>query len=372
MAKAATLKASRPSVKALDIKEGDVKKALAAAEGKSSNDIKMLPIDQIKVLPGLQPRLADEIGYEEGIEAIVNSIMKFGFMKDKPLAIFASVDEDMADVFYVLDGHGRLEATRRANEKEAGIDALPCVVVEVGDDGPWFETGMAIRNLTARELSPLSQAVHVRRLLDAKVTHQEIADRLGYSRRYIYDLEFLSRAPRVVLDAVKKGDISARKATAVLKKHEENKGAAAEEVQAIAVRKADKEAAKEQRATDKANGIAPEPKAKRMRRSFEIAGETGDEVPREEVERFTLFFGDDVVDWWKPARSKKKALLTRGVKFRMSISYEADAETEPQTVEEEDDGGLPEAAPAPRKARGKRAVAATAPDVDLSDIADRA
>lgn len=369
MAKSTPLKVVRPSVKAIEFKPGNSKNAIAAADGKRTMDLQMIPIDQIKVMPGLQPRLMDEIGYEEGIEALVNSIMQFGFMKGKPLEVFASVDEDFANVIYVWDGHGRLEATKRANLKEKGIEALPCVFMEPTGDA-MSEASMMIRNTTQRELTPLAQAVHVRRMLDAKKTHAEIAEILGITRRYVYEHDALSRAPRQVLDLIKSGDLSARKAMALIKKNEDDREALIAAAADVAEKKAAKVLAKENAAVAKANGEAAPVKAKMLRRSFEIKGEDGDEITREEAERFSVFLGEEYTDWWKPARSKKKALLTRRVAFRMSVAYEA-SETEPEDVADADDGGLPpvEEEAAPRK-RGRKA-AAEAVD-DLSDIADRA
>lgn len=370
MAKAATVRPSRPSTKALALTAGDVEKAITRAEGSDTDDIKMIPIDQIRIMPGLQPRLADELGYAEGIEEIVASIVKQGFLRDKPLSVFASVDEDMNDVIYVLDGHGRLEAARIAVTREVEIESLPCVFVAM-EDGPWFDAGAAMRNMTQRTLSPLSQAVHVRRLIDAKKTHQEAADMLSITRRYAYDLDLLSRAPKAVIDAVKNGDLSAKKAVALVKKHEGDRDAAAAAAQEIAEQKANRVLAREQAAADKANGVAPAPKPKRMRRTFEVTGDAGDQIPREEAERFSAFLGEEVADWWVPARAKSKAKITRYVKFRMSIVYDA-PETEPANDAEADDGGLPDApapAPAPGKGRG-RARKADAPDI--TGIADPA
>lgn len=375
MAKAATPpKKSNPSLKVVEIVTGDRKAAVEFAGGKNSSDIKMIPIDKIKVLPGLQARLEDEKGYDEGIEAIVQSIKDFGFFQDQPLTVFTSVDDDMNPVTYVSDGHGRLEAARRAVAREIEIDALPCVYVDV-QDSPWFDAALSRRNTTQRTLTPMSLAVHVLRAVSAGKTMDEAAAMLDITKRHAYNLHLLAKSPKPIREAVKSGEIAAHRAVAILRKHKDETEAAVAEVGAMVATKLQKTLAKTEAAK---TGVKPPVRAKKVRWSDSLELVAGSEVEREKLDPYANFFTDD--EWAvvvSDARSKKRYKVNKNLTIKISIVRDAD-ETETEVPAEEEDDGLGTAASEPVKKdrKGKKKSAEADPDEadapDISGIADRA
>lgn len=373
-----TTKKSVPSLKVLEIRTGDRKAAVEFAEGKNSGDVKMIPIDKIKILPGLQSRLEDEAGYEEGIEALVNSIKTYGFMQDKPLTVFTSLDGEMNPVIYVGDGHGRLEAAKRAIKREVEIDSLPCIFVDI-EDSPWFDAALSARNNTQRVLTPMSLAVHVLRAVSAGKTMEEAAAMLDITKRHAYNLHLLAKSPRPVRDAVKSGEIAAHRAVSILRKHKEETDAAVAEIGAMVAQKRAKTLAKVEA---EKTGVKPPVRAKKVKWSDTLELIAGTEVEREKLDPYNGFFTDEEWDVIvADARSKKRYKINKNVVIKISITRDAD-ETDTEVPAEEEDDGLGSATvePAAKKGRkGGRKKAADAvadPDEadapDISGIADRA
>jgi ParB family chromosome partitioning protein len=207
---------------------GDAVTALKDAGAKRAN-VFDLDIEQIAVLPDFNPRVSGVKDYEAHIDALADSILANGFMPGKPLTVYPAEEkiegeDDPVTVFYIVDGHSRFEAVKRANAKGAGIETLP-VSIFPKSDSPSVLADLAIatvlNNNSTRPLSPIELAIVVKRLTGYNVEKAEIARRLGITARYVDDLLLLHGAPASMQEAVRSGKVSATLAIAEIRQHGE-------------------------------------------------------------------------------------------------------------------------------------------------------
>lgn len=244
------------------ITRGDARAALREALAKPSNTAFDLDIEEIAVLPDFNPRITGTRDYDAGIAELTSSILTNGFMPGKPLTVFpaAETQEDGSTitVFYIVDGHRRFEAVKKANENGAGIATLPVSVVPKSDaDDPRADLTVmtVLSNNTTRPLSPVELGIVVNRLLGFGVSKADVARRLNITPRYVDDLLLLHGAPAAVQEVVRSGKMSGSVAIAAIRQH----GEKAPEVIAQTVEAAT--AAGKTRATMKAlPKAAPKPK----------------------------------------------------------------------------------------------------------------
>ena len=85
---------------------GNLKAAMSTA-GAKSRDLWYVPVDQLKVMPGFNPRIKDD-KYTQRVRKIADSIKLNGYYPDKPLAVIAS------DEIYVVEGGTRFDAVHLA------------------------------------------------------------------------------------------------------------------------------------------------------------------------------------------------------------------------------------------------------------------
>jgi ParB family chromosome partitioning protein len=209
---------------------GDAVGALKDAGAKRSNTFD-LDIEQIAILPDFNPRVSGTKDHEAHINALADSILANGFLPNKPLSVFPAEEtvegsDEKVTVFYIIDGHSRFEAVRRANEKGAGIETLPVSILPKSDlDNTALLADLAIltvlNNNSTRPLTPVELAIVVKRLVGYETPKADIAKRLGITARYVDDLLVLHEAPPAVQEAVRAGEVSATLAISELRQHGE-------------------------------------------------------------------------------------------------------------------------------------------------------
>ncbi len=161
---------------------------------------KMLPLHKVEPNPE-QPRRDFD---EEELEALADSIAAHGVIQ--PL----TVRELPTGYYQIIAGERRWRAARIA-----GLDKIPAVIMEA-DDKKTMELAL-IENLQRQDLNPVEEAMGYHTLMsEYGLTQEEAASQVGKSRPAVANaLRLLSLNPEVLL-MVRKGNLSAGHARAVL------------------------------------------------------------------------------------------------------------------------------------------------------------
>ena len=167
----------------------------------------LLPIYKIEPNPD-QPRHDFD---EEELQNLAESIAQHGVVQ--PL----TVREITGGYYQIIAGERRWRAARMANLTE-----IPAVIIEA-DDKKAMELAL-IENLQRQDLNPVEEALGYRCLMnDYGLTQEQAAQRVGKSRPAVANaLRLLNLCPEV-LEAVRKGALSAGHARAVLTLKSERK-----------------------------------------------------------------------------------------------------------------------------------------------------
>jgi ParB/RepB/Spo0J family partition protein len=104
--------------------------------------------------------------------------------------------------FEIVCGARRFEAAILA-----GLEQVPCVVVDLTDDQVAEE--QLIENVQREDLDPIEEAGGYQQLLDRGGTVEDLAARLGKSKGHVYARLKLLQVPEKLAAAVSKGDVSA-------------------------------------------------------------------------------------------------------------------------------------------------------------------
>lgn len=141
------------------------------------------------------PRQPRSVFSESELEDLTQSIRQHGILQ--PLLVVAS------DIGYqLIAGERRLLAAKRA-----GLSAVPVVVREAGAQAS-LEMAL-VENLQRSDLKPLEAAEGFRQLIeDFKLTHEQVAVRLGKSRSGVTNSLRLLRLSAAVRTALEAGKIS--------------------------------------------------------------------------------------------------------------------------------------------------------------------
>ncbi len=161
---------------------------------------RLLPIQKIENNRN-QPRKDFD---EEELQALSDSIALHGVLQ--PL----TVRELPSGYFQIIAGERRWRAARMA-----GLSEVPAVIIEA-DDKKAMELAL-IENLQRQDLNPVEEALGYQSLIDDfALTQEEAANRVGKSRRAVANaLRLLALTPPV-LEKVRKGELSAGHARAIL------------------------------------------------------------------------------------------------------------------------------------------------------------
>jgi ParB family chromosome partitioning protein len=159
-----------------------------------------LPITAISPNPR-QPR---QVFDEEAMAELVHSVREIGLLQ--PVVVRAAGEGR----YELIMGERRWRATQ-----EAGLDVIPAIVREAGDDQLLRDA--LLENLHRAELNPLEEAAAYQQLLDDfGCTHDELATRIGRSRPQISNTLRLLRLSPAVQRRVAAGVLSAGHARALV------------------------------------------------------------------------------------------------------------------------------------------------------------
>lgn len=197
----------------IELTPGNVKAAMRAAGAKSS-DLWMVPVANIRVIPGYNIRPVDR----EHVEALKASIIANGYSKDKPLAGYVSKEEGDGDIINLTDGEHRLTAVVEVIAEGEPIEFLPVAVAPAGTSMVDLAVSMAT-SASGKELTPQAWAALCKRLIGYGCDVDEIAKRLVKTKQQIADFLVLAGASRRVLSMVEEKKISGTNAIRLLKKH---------------------------------------------------------------------------------------------------------------------------------------------------------
>jgi ParB family chromosome partitioning protein len=166
-----------------------------------------LPIYKVEPNPD-QPRREFD---EEELQALADSISVHGIIQ--PL----TVRELDTGYYQIIAGERRWRAARMA-----GLSEVPAVIIEA-DDKKAMELAL-IENLQRQDLNPVEEALGYRSLMeDYGLTQDETAKRVGKSRPAVANaLRLLGLCPEV-LEKLRKGELTAGHARAVLTLKSEKK-----------------------------------------------------------------------------------------------------------------------------------------------------
>ncbi len=160
----------------------------------------ILPIYKVEPNPD-QPRHEFD---EDALQNLADSIAEHGIVQ--PLTV-----REVSNGYYqIIAGERRWRAARMANLTE-----VPAVIIEA-DDRKAMELAL-IENLQRQDLNPVEEALGYQSLMaDFGLTQEQTAQRVGKSRPAVANaLRLLNLCPEV-LEAVRKGALSAGHARAVL------------------------------------------------------------------------------------------------------------------------------------------------------------
>ena len=178
----------------------------------------LLPIYKVEPNPD-QPRQDFD---EEELQALADSITVHGIIQ--PLTV-----REMPNGYYqIIAGERRWRAARMAN-----LSDVPAVIIEA-DDKKAMELAL-IENLQRQDLNPLEEALGYQTLMNEYgLTQEEAAGRVGKSRPAVANaLRLLGLCPEVQ-ERVRKGELSAGHARALLQlKSEKKQQEAAQKIVAL-------------------------------------------------------------------------------------------------------------------------------------------
>ena len=189
-----------------------------ADETTEKSAYQLLPIYKVEPNPDQPRQDFDEVE----LQNLADSIAEHGIIQ--PL----TVRETGMGYYQIIAGERRWRAARLANLSE-----VPVVIIEA-DDKKAMELAL-IENLQRQDLNPVEEALGYRSLMeDYGLTQEEASRRVGKSRPAVANsLRLLGLCPEV-LEKLRKGELSAGHARAILQlKTEKKQMAAAQKIVAL-------------------------------------------------------------------------------------------------------------------------------------------
>jgi ParB family chromosome partitioning protein len=158
-----------------------------------------IPIAAIRPNP-YQPR---DVFDEESIGALADSIREVGLLQ--PVLV-----RPAGDGFELIAGERRWRAARRV-----GLQTIPALVRETDNDTALEQA--LVENVQREDLNPLEEAAAYQQLIeDFKLTHDQVAARVGKSRAAISNTLRLLQLPPSIQRAVREQQLSMGHARALL------------------------------------------------------------------------------------------------------------------------------------------------------------
>lgn len=162
-------------------------------------EARLLRLDEVRPNP-FQPRGQAEL---EDIGELVESIREKGVLQ--PVVV-----RRRRDGYELVMGERRLRAAR-----QAGLENIPAVVRRA-TDAEMLELAL-VENVQRRDLNPIDEALAYRRLADEfKLTHEEIARKVGKDRSTVSNALRLLALPYKVRDLLAAGRLTAGHARALI------------------------------------------------------------------------------------------------------------------------------------------------------------
>jgi ParB family transcriptional regulator, chromosome partitioning protein len=159
-----------------------------------------LPVSAVRPNPN-QPRSTFD---EEAMASLTASIREVGVLQ--PVLVRPVEDGE----YELVAGERRWRAARRA-----GLQAIPALVRTVGDTATLEQA--LVENLQREDLNPLDEAAAFQQLIeDFRLTHDEVATRVGKSRVAISNTLRLFQLPSGIQKLVAQGQLAAGHARALL------------------------------------------------------------------------------------------------------------------------------------------------------------
>jgi ParB-like chromosome segregation protein Spo0J len=202
----------------VELVQGGMKAAMAST-GAKSRDLLMVPVDQIKIIAGLNIRIHDD-DYEAHTEEIKESIIENGFYLHFPLSGYAGKEGEETFI-YLTGGFTRFEAAKRAIKAGAPIEALPMVLKPNGTSMQDLTVALAQDN-TGSPLKPYERAIIIKRLVGYGMDEETIAQKMQISGQYVKDMLFALGLPNTVQQMIVNGQVSMGHAVATARKHGAN------------------------------------------------------------------------------------------------------------------------------------------------------
>lgn len=179
----------------------------ARAPGASGGGVTRLPLEQVHPDRGNPRRTFDEAALEE----LAASLKNQGLLQ--PIL----VRRDTRGGYRIIAGERRWRAAQRA-----GLKDIPALVKEASD-AEAYELAL-VENIQRQDLSPLEEAEAFRRLVEERrLTHEQVADRVGKERSTVANALRLLSLPHEVKQLLSEGDLDMGHARALLglpKSHE--------------------------------------------------------------------------------------------------------------------------------------------------------
>jgi ParB family chromosome partitioning protein len=173
---------------------------LEAEDVGSQSGTEQVDINAIAVNP-FQPRT--DFAQEE-IDGLARSIEAQGLLQ--PLIVRKKVDG-----YELVSGERRLRALR-----QLGWDRIPCIVRRKVSDREMLELAL-VENVQRENLNEIELATAYQRLLlDCKLSHEQLSERVGKSRSAITNSLRLLKLPASVQEMVRRGGLSMGHARALL------------------------------------------------------------------------------------------------------------------------------------------------------------
>jgi ParB family chromosome partitioning protein len=163
-----------------------------------------MPIEQIEPSP-FQPRRHFD---PEALEDLANAIRAQGIIE--PLIVRPASGAVNGRRFELIAGERRLRAS-----KLAGLEVVPVIVRDL-DDHATLEMSL-VENLLREDLNTIEEARAFARLnREFKLTHEQIAERIGKSRAYVTNTIRLTELPLPIVEAIARGELTAGQARPLL------------------------------------------------------------------------------------------------------------------------------------------------------------
>ena len=176
--------------------------ALIPSEVTGGPGSSLLEVPLTRIVPSsFQPRKHFD---EEALASLTASIREVGVLQ--PVLVRPGPNE----TFELVAGERRWRAAKRA-----GLQTIPALVREVTDDSSLEQA--VVENVQRQDLNPLEEAAAYQQLLeDFKLTHEEVATRVGKSRAAITNTLRLFQLPPTIQRLVAEGQLAEGHARALL------------------------------------------------------------------------------------------------------------------------------------------------------------